>query len=96
MRFFGISGCQFRTFDRASFGADEELLTTAPEPQPLDLVLFAASPDPWGALVGVHLGGAEVLDLCKEVGVPVVWDFKDFAERERHRSLIGFERVRTL
>ena len=66
------------------------------EPEPLDLVLFAGSPDPWGAHVGVSLGGAEVLHLCKEVGVPVVWEFEDFAERERYRSLIGFKRVRTL
>ena len=46
-------------------------------PEPLDLVLFAASPDPWGADVGVYLGGADVLHLCKEVGFPVVWDLKD-------------------
>ena len=93
LRHFGLSVPNLRS---SELWADEELLANVSEPEPLDLVLFAASPDPWGAHVGVYLGGAEVLHLCKEVGVPVVWDFKDFAERERYRSLIGFKRVRTL
>lgn len=94
LRHFGLSVPDLRS---SELWADEELLTiVSGDPQPLDLVLFAASPDPWGAHVGVYLGGPEVLHLCKEVGVPVVWDFKDFAERERYRSLIGFKRVRTL
>ena len=75
---------------------DEERLTSVSEPEPLDLVLFAVSPDPWGAHVGVYLGGSEVLHLCKEIGVPVVWDLQDFAQRERYGSLIGFKRVRIL
>ncbi len=92
LRHFGLSVPDLRS---SELWADEEVLTTVSEPEPLDLVLFAASPDPWGAHVGVYLGGVEVLHLCKEVGVPVVWDFKDFAEREHYRSLIGFKRVRT-
>ena len=39
---------------------------------------------------------APVLHLCREIGVPVVWDFNDFAERGRYASLVGFKRVRTL
>lgn len=42
----------------------------------------------------MYLGGAAVLHLCKEIGAPVVWDFQDFAKRERYASLIGFKRVR--
>ena len=92
LRHFGLSVPDLRS---SELWADEELLTTVSEPEPLDLVLFAANPDPWGAHVGVYLGGVAVLHLCKEVGVPIVWDFNDFAERERYRSLIGFKRVRT-
>ena len=93
LRQFGLSVPDLRSSD---LWADEELLTTVSEPESLDLVLFATSPDPWGAHVGVYLGAAAVLHLCKEIGVPVVWDFKDFAERERYASLIGFKRVRPL
>ena len=93
LRHFGLSVPDLRS---SELWAEEELLTTVSEPEPLDLVLFAASPDPSGAHVGVYLGGAEILHPCKEVGAPVVWDFKDFAERERYRSLIGFKRARTL
>jgi hypothetical protein len=34
-----------------------------------------------------------VLHLSKEVGVPVVWDFDEFASRERYRVRIGFKRA---
>jgi cell wall-associated NlpC family hydrolase len=91
LRHFGLSVPDHRS---SELWADEELLTTVSDPQPLDLVLFAASPDPWGAHVGVYIGGGSVLHLCKEIGVPVVWDFTDFAERERYASRIGFKRAR--
>ena len=91
LRHFGLLVPDLRS---SELWADGGLLTTVTEPEPLDLVLFAASPDPWGAHVGVYLGGSAGLHLCKEVGVPVGWGFKDFAERERYRSFIGFKRVR--
>ena len=92
LRHFGLAVPDYRS---SELWADEELLTTVSDPEPLDLVLFAAGPDPWGAHVGVYIGGGAVLHLCKEVGVRVVWDFSDFAERERYGSLIGFKRAPT-
>lgn len=93
LRHFGLSIPDHRS---SELWADEVVLSTVSDPEPLDLVLFAASPDPWGAHVGLYIGGSAVLHLCKEIGVPVVWDFTDFAARERYASLIGFKRVRTL
>ena len=61
-------------------------------PAALDLVLYAPTRDPWGAHVGVFLGGSSVLHLCQEVGVPAVWDFDDF---RRSRSLPGTARLQT-
>lgn len=92
LRHFGLSVPDHRS---SELWADEEFLTTVSDPEPLDLVLFAAGPNPWGAHLGVYIGGGAVLHLCKEIGVPVVWDFSDFAERERYGSLIGFKRART-
>jgi hypothetical protein len=92
LRHFGLLVPDHRS---SELWADDDLLITVSEPEPLDLVLFAASPDPWGAHVGVYLGGTAVLHLCKEIGRPVIWAFTDFAQRERYRSLIGFKRART-
>jgi cell wall-associated NlpC family hydrolase len=91
LQHFGLSVPDFRS---SELWTDEAFVTTVPDPAPLDLVLYAATPDEWGAHVGVYLGANAVLHLCKEIGVPVVWDFEDFAARERYRWLIGFKRVR--
>ncbi|MGW4881048.1 hydrolase [Streptomyces sp. NPDC004262] len=61
--------------------------------QPLDLVLFNATDDAYGAHVGVWVTEGRVLHLCAEVRRPVVWEVTDFAKRQRYRVLIGFKRV---
>ena len=63
-------------------------------PKPLDLVLFARTPDPWGAHVGVWMGQGTVAHLSKEVGYPALWDVDDFAARERYQVVIGSKRAR--
>ena len=54
------------------------------EPQPLDLMLFGATDDPFGAHVGLYEGDGRVLHLCEEVGRPVVWTLAEFAARPRY------------
>ncbi len=61
--------------------------------RPLDLVLFNEGPSVFGAHVGVHMAADQVLHLCAEVGRPVVWAYADFANRVRHRRLLGSVRV---
>lgn len=61
--------------------------------RPLDLALFNATDDAWGAHVGVVVGEGRVLHLSAEVGRPAVWGLADFAARDRYRTLIGFKRV---
>lgn len=66
---------------------------------PLDLLLFDGGPRPgveegYAAHVGVHLGPDRVLHLCREVGVPVVWTYADFAARPRYARLLGIKRVK--
>jgi hypothetical protein len=58
----------------------------------LDLVLFNRSADAWGADVAVLLNG-RLLHLCAEVGSPAVWDWGDFAARERYRHRVGVVRI---
>jgi hypothetical protein len=63
------------------------------EPAALDLVLFNATDDSFGAHIGVWMAPDEVLHLCKEIGTPSVWSLTDFAKRPRYRVVVGFKRV---
>ncbi len=58
----------------------------------LDLVLFNRSSDAWGAHIAVVVAGG-FLHLCAEVGRPTVWQWSDFAERDRYRAVVGAIRV---
>ncbi|MEU3984423.1 hydrolase [Streptomyces sp. NPDC026672] len=60
---------------------------------PLDLLLFNATDDPYGAHVGVRLHEDRVLHLCAEAGRPAVWPLAEFARRERYRVLLGAKRA---
>ncbi|WP_406350243.1 hydrolase [Streptomyces sp. NBC_00658] len=72
---------------------DTEFTERVAHARPLDLVLFNATDDAWGAHVGVVVGEGRVLHLSAEAGRPVVWGMADFATRDRYRTLIGFKRV---
>ncbi|MFD9330514.1 hydrolase [Streptomyces sp. NPDC060065] len=72
---------------------DTELTERVAHARPLDLALFNATDDAWGAHVGVVVGEGRVLHLSAETGRPVVWGMADFAIRDRYRTLIGFKRV---
>jgi hypothetical protein len=61
--------------------------------QALDLVLFNATAEAYGAHVGVFLGGGQVLHLCREVGRPAVWTLEEFAARSRYATIVGAKRT---
>ncbi|WP_460570241.1 hydrolase [Humibacter soli] len=58
----------------------------------LDIALFGPSEDAWGAHVAVILGG-RLLHLSAEEGRPALWDWQDFAARDRYSQVIGVVRV---
>ena len=73
--------------------ADTRHTERVPVARPLDLALFNAGDDPWGAHVGVAVGEDRILHLCAEVGRPAVWSLGEFARRERYCTRLGFKRV---
>jgi hypothetical protein len=75
----------------AELWADTAATRVVVEPEPLDLVLYNASPDPYAAHVGIWTGSA-VAHLCREVGRPTVWADRDFRARARYAVRIGFKR----
>ncbi|MEV7833327.1 hydrolase [Streptomyces subrutilus] len=91
LRHFGRAVPALRSDDLWS---DTRHTTGVVRPQVLDLLLFGADRDPYGAHVGVWAGGGTVLHLCAEVGRPALWTLADFAARPRYRVLIGAKRVR--
>lgn len=60
-------------------------------PQPLDLVLYNPTVEPWGAHVGLVVD-AGVAHLCREVGTPVIWSEAEFGARAEYAVRIGFKR----
>ena len=58
------------------------------EAQNLDLALFNASADAWGAHVAIVFG-AGLLHLCAEEGIPAIWSWRDFEVRPRYACLVG-------
>lgn len=60
----------------------------------LDLLLFNATPEAWGAHMAVSLGGDQAIHLSQRVGRPVVWTLDRFAEEADYRVLVGAKRLR--
>lgn len=79
--------------------ADRDATQVVRDPQPMDLLLFDGGRKPdleegYAAHIAVHVGPDQVLHLCQEVGVPIVWSYADFAARPRYSRLLGAKRVK--
>lgn len=90
LRHFGLAVPALRSSD---LWHDTTATAHVPTAQPLDLLLFNATEDPYGAHVGVSVGPDAVLHLSAEVGRPAVWSPADFATRPRYRVFIGAKRA---
>lgn len=89
LREFGTEIPPFRSDELA---ADKTSTESVDHAQPLDLMLFAGSEDPYGAHVGVCIGDDAVLHLCAEPGRPVVWTLEEFEQRPRYRNVVAIKR----
>ncbi|MFJ8672433.1 cell wall hydrolase [Streptomyces sp. NPDC093589] len=94
----GHFGLRIPPLRSAELWADTAATRRAHPPHHLDLVLFDAGPVPgrppgYGAHVGVHWAPDQVLHLCREGGVPVVWSYADFAARPRYARFLGAKRA---
>ncbi|MFJ5774629.1 hydrolase [Streptomyces sp. NPDC093094] len=90
LRHFGLAPPDLRS---SELWADTQATVRVSVAQPLDLVLFNATGDAYGAHVGVWADEGRVLHLCAETGRPVVWEPEEFTKRQRYRVLIGLKRV---
>ncbi|MFI0776924.1 hydrolase [Streptomyces sp. NPDC021212] len=95
LRHFGLEPPPLRSSDLwADTAATTRVATGHAAPaRPLDLLLFNATDDAYGAHVGVWASPDRVLHLCAEAGSPAVWPLDAFADRPRYRTLIGVKRV---
>ncbi|MFF8946851.1 hydrolase [Streptomyces sp. NPDC014864] len=90
LRHFGLAPPPLRS---SELWADTRDTVRVARPRPLDLLLFNAVDDAYGAHVGVWVDEDRILHLCAEAGRPAVWTPADFAARERYRVLVGVKRV---
>jgi len=72
---------------------DRAATAVVQDPEPLDLMLYNKTADPYSAHVAVWMAPGEILHLCHEIGVPAIWPPVMFAARPRYATLIGFKRV---
>ena len=63
--------------------------------EPLDLLLFNRTPDPYGAHVGVYLGEGKVIHLSQRVGRPAIWTLEDFRRAPGYEVFIGAKRAKS-
>ena len=90
LRYFDLAPPALRS---SELWTDTQTTVRVSVAQPLDLLLFNATNDAYGAHVGVCVDNGRVLHLCAEAGRPAVWEMTEFATRERYRVLIGIKRV---
>lgn len=60
--------------------------------EPLDLLLFNRTPNPYGAHLAVFVGEGQALHLSKKVGHPAVWRLEQFLALPEYSVLIGGKR----
>ena len=72
---------------------DAEHTTQVTEFEPLDLLLFNDTANPYGAHIAVYLGDSEAIHLSKQVGKPAVRSLTNFRSFPEYRVLIGAKRV---
>ena len=87
---FGIDLPPWRS---SELWADATLTEKVTAFEPLDLLLFNRTEDPFGAHVALSAGAGEALHLSKSVGRPAIWSLAEFAARDEYRVLIGGKRV---
>nr|WP_206439023.1 hydrolase [Streptomyces scabichelini] len=90
----GLFGLEPDAWRSSDLWADTRLTRRVTVAEPLDLALFNATDQAWGAHIGVVVGEDRILHLCAEVGRPAVWTRAEFAARERYKTLLGFKRMR--
>jgi hypothetical protein len=92
LRHFGHMISDFRSSNLWEDVRETDIVT---ELAPLDLLLFGAGADPYGAHIGVYLGEGRVIHLSKRVGKPAVWPLERFAREKGYEVFIGAKRVRS-
>jgi hypothetical protein len=89
----GLFGLACPPLWSSDLGDDRAATAVVRDPEPLDLMLYNRTADPFSAHVAVWMAPGEILHLCHEIGAPVSWPPAMFAARPRYATLIGLKRV---
>jgi lipoprotein Spr len=91
LRHFGRHISNLRSSDLWEDAADTYHVTDL---EPLDLLLFHNSEDPWGAHVALYIGHAKAIHLSRRVGVAAICTMQEFMEKPEYRVYLGAKRTR--
>lgn len=90
LRYFGKTVPDLRS---SNLWEDSQYTYVVTELQPLDLLIWNHTSQPWGAHMGVYVGEGSAIHLCKEIGLPVIWKLERFLEEKQYAVFIGAKRV---
>jgi cell wall-associated NlpC family hydrolase len=90
LRHFGKQIPDFRSSD---LWEDVNFTREVTNFEPLDLLLYNATPRAWGAHVAVYLGDGHIIHLSNELVRPVIWTHEQFISTPRYCCFIGAKRV---
>jgi murein DD-endopeptidase / murein LD-carboxypeptidase len=86
-------GVELPPFRSSELWEDSHYTRVVTEFAPLDLLLFHATPDAFGAHVTVYVGEEHVIHLAKHHGLPAVERVTELLSQDRYRCLIGAKRA---
>lgn len=90
----GHFGVAFPPLRSGELWADETVTLRVATFEPLDLLLFNKTSEPFGAHVALCIGDGLAVHLSKAVGKPAIWPIDTFAGHEAYRVLLGGKRPR--
>jgi cell wall-associated NlpC family hydrolase len=89
LRFFGRRVPDLRS---SEIWADRAWSQPVERFEPLDLIFWNQTFEPYGAHVGLYWGDGQALHLARSERAPVVWPLTRFAERARWQVCLGGKR----
>ena len=90
LRHHGVTVPDLRSSD---LWEDTQFTTQVTDLQPLDILLWNKTDNPWGAHVGVYLGENKVIHLSKANHTAVIWTLEEFLKQPAYTVFIGAKRV---
>jgi murein DD-endopeptidase / murein LD-carboxypeptidase len=89
LRYYGLNPPNFRS---SELWEDTQVTFQVTQFEPLDLLLWNASQESYGAHVSVYIGEDKVIHLSKQAGI-ATWGLEEFKKYRQYQYFIGAKRL---